>query len=431
VLADLLEIPNLRDRSNRYLQRLVMDICLGMEVDPEPYMALWRRVLFVAYAVISYVYRWVITFVILTFMATFLKPYKLEVISTMLAVAAAGSMVGWPLFRLGKNLHKRGRLPDMKPTRTTITAAIVASLLLAFFFLPLPVSRVRQTGLVQVPPQYLETVHVEVPGILEKVHVREGQPVRKGAVLATFSSLEQQQQEEAAQSEYRIKFKLVQAYAEQIATVTDATEARNLQLQKTKAEGERDKAEKRLEQLREEGRRRLTLVSPRDGVVSGLPREDELKKLWQKDAAQPFCTVFDPRHLRVLVPVPPDDYELIRDNLKKTRARGEELEVTLRINGRGGQTWAGVVKVLPAAEAKEVPMALSQKAGGPLAVKPGQNPSQVVPQTQVYLVGIEITDPDVAICPGQLAQVKVHNEYRSLAWWSWRSLSKTFDLGLL
>ena len=115
VLADWLEIPNLRERSNRFLQRLAMDICLGIEVQPEAYMALWRRILFVVYAIISYIYRWVITFSILYFMSRFLKPYKLGVISGMLAMGAAGSMIGWPLFRMLKNLNKRGRLPDMKP----------------------------------------------------------------------------------------------------------------------------------------------------------------------------------------------------------------------------------------------------------------------------------------------------------------------------
>src|SRR5207302_1912773 len=123
VLADWLEIPNLRDRSNRYMQRLVMEHCLGIEVQPEQYMALWRRSLFVTYAIVSYIYRWVVTFVILRFMATFLKPYKLEVISTMLAALAAGSMVGWPLYRLGKNLHKRGRFPDMKSARVVVSSA--------------------------------------------------------------------------------------------------------------------------------------------------------------------------------------------------------------------------------------------------------------------------------------------------------------------
>jgi len=58
VLADWLEIPNLRDRSNRYLQRLVMEHCLGIELHPEQYMALWRRILFVFYAIVSWIYRW-------------------------------------------------------------------------------------------------------------------------------------------------------------------------------------------------------------------------------------------------------------------------------------------------------------------------------------------------------------------------------------
>src|SRR5919109_97265 len=42
ILADWLEIPNLRDRSNRYLQRLVTEYCLGIETQPEPYMELGR-----------------------------------------------------------------------------------------------------------------------------------------------------------------------------------------------------------------------------------------------------------------------------------------------------------------------------------------------------------------------------------------------------
>src|SRR5262245_7071848 len=38
ILADWMEIPNLRDRANKFLQNLAMQYCLGMEVQPEPYM---------------------------------------------------------------------------------------------------------------------------------------------------------------------------------------------------------------------------------------------------------------------------------------------------------------------------------------------------------------------------------------------------------
>src|SRR6516225_5711423 len=97
VLADWLEIPNMRDRSNRYLQRVMMEHCLGIEVQPEPYMELWRRILFVSYAIISYIYRWVITFVILYFMSNFLGP-KLKILSQAFVLMAVGSMIGWPIY---------------------------------------------------------------------------------------------------------------------------------------------------------------------------------------------------------------------------------------------------------------------------------------------------------------------------------------------
>jgi putative peptide zinc metalloprotease protein len=152
VLADWLEIPNLRERSNRFLQNLFLEHCLGIEVIPEPYMQLGRRILFVTYAVCSYVYRWVVTFSILYFMDSFLKPYKLEVISHLLTLAALGSMVGWPIYRLGKNLHRRGRLPDMKRWRVVATSAVFAAIILFVCLVPVPIGRIRGQALIQPVP---------------------------------------------------------------------------------------------------------------------------------------------------------------------------------------------------------------------------------------------------------------------------------------
>ena len=208
ILADWLEIPNLRDRSNRYLQRLAMEHCLGIEVQPEPYMMLWRRILFVVYAVISYIYRWVITFSILYIMSRFLAPYKLGVISGMLACASAASMVGWPLFRMAKNLHRRGRLPDMKPVRVTLTSIGVAAVLLFIFLVPLPVGRIRELGVVQVQPKESTKVVVQIPKdfpvILNKLYVRDGQTVLKGQPLAEFTSLELDNQSTEAKTQHDI-----------------------------------------------------------------------------------------------------------------------------------------------------------------------------------------------------------------------------------
>src|SRR5262249_27218123 len=192
VLADWIEIPNLRERSNRYLTNLFLEHALGVEVQPEPYMALWRRCLFVIYAVTSYIYRWVITFVILWFLYNWLKPYKLGVLSGMLAMAALGSMIGWPLFRLGKNIHKRGRLPDMKPIRVTVTCSIFAALILAAFTLPLPVSRVHAEGVVELEFESRTVVPVPLAdngkAVLTELYIKDGQYVHAGDRLARFTN---------------------------------------------------------------------------------------------------------------------------------------------------------------------------------------------------------------------------------------------------
>ena len=93
ILADWLEVPNLRERSNRFLSNLFQDKALGIEVQPEAYMAPSRKWLFVIYAIASFVYRWVVTVSILFFLAKWLKPYKLETLSMLLAHRGAG--VAW------------------------------------------------------------------------------------------------------------------------------------------------------------------------------------------------------------------------------------------------------------------------------------------------------------------------------------------------
>ena len=446
VLADWLEIPNLRDRSNRYLSRLVMEHCLGIEVQPEQYMALWRRILFVSYAIISWVYKWVVTFFILRWMANFLKPYKLEVISTMLAAAALGSMVGWPIARLSKNIYKRGRLPDMKPVRVTVSAAVVAAALFAFFFVPLPVSRVRQAGVVEVQPEHVRKVYVEVSGTFDKVHVIEGQFVKKGTILAEFSNLDLQSEEYDAKSRYDIARQLITTYEYQFGTTTNPQEKTDLQQAIAKWRGDAEAAQLKWEMASKLNRERLTLRAPRDGVIMGLPNKDELGKTWEagynpnaanrafsmsQEDARPFCSIGDPARLRVLVPLSPDDYALVQDDLKERRKNHERVPVTVRVTGRAGQTWTGEVAYLPEQEAKEIPVQLSNKVGGPLAIKPSSRPNHPEPQAQVYLVGINVDDVDGAVIPGVMAQVKIHCRYRSCAWWAWRAISYTFDLGLL
>jgi putative peptide zinc metalloprotease protein len=435
ILADLLEIPNLREKANRYLQRLGMEYGLGMEVQPEPYMATGRKALFFVYAVGSYIYRWVVTFTVIYFLSHILKPYKLEVLSQLLAVFALGSLLGWPAWRLIQNYQKRGRLPDMKMLNVSISASLIAVVVLLFFFLPLPVSRIREAGVVQVKPAVATPVPVKVPAVLDKIYVREGEFVRKGAVLATFSDLELESAVDAAQADVTVQEKIVNEYKRKLPEGRlDRSVMRDIFQGYLAATKKLEQARDTLGFKRKTVLEQLTLVAPRDGIAMGVPLQDEIGKRWEiKEKGSKFCTIGDPRHLRVLLPIGPDDYDLLQENLKKANRTGTSLPVVIRIQGRDIRMWSGHVALsyLPQEVAKEIPLALSSKGGGPLAVKPGAKEEHLLPQSQVYLVPVDIDDPDHAISPGAMAQVKIYLEYRSGAWWAWRKISQTFDLPLI
>jgi putative peptide zinc metalloprotease protein len=178
-------------------------------------------------------------------------------------------------------------------------------------------------------------------------------------------------------------------------------------------------------------RKSLELKAPRDGIVMTCPKKDEVGKQWDKEQSQPFCTIGDPNRLQVLLPVSTADHRLLREELDYSRVRQRELPATIRVQGFAGQTWDGHVDLLQESAARDVPPQLTTKFGGPLAVKQSGDGSGYTPQSQHFLVSIDIDRPDSSIHPGTLAMVKVHCRWRSCAWWTWRAIASTFDIGLL
>ena len=134
---------------------------------------------------------------------------------------------------------------------------------------------------------------VEVNGTLDKVYVREGQTVKKGTLLAEFSNLDLQAEEESAKTRYNIAERMIAGYNAQLLLATDVQERRQLQQAIAKATGDMEAARRKWEMARKDNRTRLVLQAPRDGVVMGLPKVDEMGKRWEKDQSTPFCSVGD------------------------------------------------------------------------------------------------------------------------------------------
>ncbi len=428
MLADWLEIPNLRDRANKFLNNLFLSKCLGVETPPDPYMAPSRKWLFVAYAAGSWVYRWVITFSIIWFLSDFLNP-KLKVLSRMLAVMSLASLFIWPVFRIVKNIRQRGRLPDMKKNRVYITLGVAAGLLLAFVFLPLPISRVREAGLTALDPAHATPLGPAEPAVLTRVAVVEGQDVRAGQLLAEFTSPRLAEELGRKQADYEAAVARRDNLRTQAAEVGGRDTTGQLKQQAEEVETQVRGLEVELAALRQRMADARTLTTPVGGFAMGVPRSSDVGKLYDRNfqEARPVLTVGDPTKLVVRLPVTSLDYRLLQEDLP----RGGELEAAVYVTGRTDQVFKARVRTLPAADTKSLPPQLTQRGGGPIAVQQsGEEGKDATPVGQVYLVEVELLDPDTSVRPGTRVQVKVYCKWRSGAWWVKRKLAEALDIGL-
>ena len=429
MMSDWLEIPNLRERANRYLTNSFLSTCLGIKTPAEHYMAPGRKILFIVYAVASYIYRWVITFSIIFFLSGFLGP-QLKILSQMLATFAFASMFIWPIYRMVKNIKQRGRLPDMKKIRVYITLALFAAFLASVFLLPLPVSRIRETGLVSVDPDHSTPIGLPESGYLVSLNAREGEFVRAGQVIARFDSRQLREQLGEAEAKYVEQLQLASSY-NQLMRQGNPSPASIEQLKRkaNTAQAQAKQYKAQVDQLTERLNDLQDQIAPRDGYVMGLPTQEEIGKQFDRNYQQnkPVASIGDPTQLLIQVPISPVDYRLLQEDLPE----GGMVPVSIYVKGRTDKIFSGVIRSLPHSDAKQVPMPLTQRGGGPLAVRQsGDEGEEVTPLAQVYLIEVELTDPDATIPPGTLVKAKVLCQWRTASWWVGRKLAELLDIGL-
>jgi putative peptide zinc metalloprotease protein len=422
------------------LQNVVLHECLGIEVPPEEYMDLGRKILFIVYAMVSYVYRWVVTFSILYLFSTFLRPHKLEVVGNLLTLAAICSMTVWPAYQMVKNTRKRGRLPDMNRTRVTVTCTVLAIVVLILALVPMPISRIRGLALVQPHPDGAAQISLKRSAILERLKVSPGESVTKGQPLAYFRDPDLEAKLGSFRAERDSAREYLRRLEQQKANVTDNKDKNRLDEEMVQTIGRRNIAQVNINVLETIQQEELVLHAPLDGVIGQGPKIEDIGKLFdggREQAVPPVFTMHTPDQLRVCLPLVTSEYNQLRENLvelKKNKSGKEpdELAVVMRVHGLDSGTWKGHIARLDQSEAKFVPLALSTRGGGPVPVQPPTSKAQgLVPQTQHYLVYIDIVQPGPAITVGSMAQVKIRCRPETCLSWAWRTVNNVFNLRLM
>jgi putative peptide zinc metalloprotease protein len=410
VLADWLEIPNLRIKSSQFFQHLIQEKVLGLEVPPQHYLPRSRRTLFVTYAVASYLYRWVVTFSILFFLYHFLKPYKLGSISALLAIASLIPLIVMPFYQMFKFVGQPGRMRKVKKARAAAFLAAFVTIAALILLIPTPL---QVSGTLVLAPDQPEPVYAEVPGRVVKYYVRDGDLVHKGEPIAELSNLDKQRERDQLQTQ----ISLLRAKHDFLFNSLNPGERDLAMVFKEHADKLEPALDSYIEQIG-----KLTLVAPCDGMVIGMPHPETLGHAIKPGDGKPLCEIADPKHLRALMILDQGDVDLVKEN-KHPRA-------WVKVYGLGSRTIESQVRLIARRNLDELPPELSNMAGGEVAAKPDPKTGHVNPISAVFEVSIPIDNADLTLQPGLRGKARIDAGYASFGWWLWRLLAKTFHFTL-
>lgn len=187
ILSDILEIPNLNQKSTKALTTLLGRNWLGLEIPDDQLMPSNRPWAFAMFTVASFCYRWFIMFSIIIFLTKMLEPYNLESIGIGIALFSIAGMLGMPGYKLFKYMSVPGRMHQVKKVRFFVVLSCVLAAVGLILFIPIP-HTLRCSMIVM--PREIETVWVEEPGLLESFEVKPGDRVVTGQPLAHLRNLD-------------------------------------------------------------------------------------------------------------------------------------------------------------------------------------------------------------------------------------------------
>ncbi|MDZ7615548.1 MAG: hemolysin D, partial [Patescibacteria group bacterium] len=181
ILADLMEIPNLRQKATSILGRKMGQLLLGIEPPEDPFLPQRNQVLFALYSIAAAVYRWFVMASILWFLYQVFKPYKLQVIGQMIVAMSLYGLIVMPLYKLVKFFYVPGRIDKVKKPRMVASIVVIAALLAAVVLVPLP-NRILCP--LEIQARDARPVYVDVEGRLEQIDVAPGDRVEAGQQIA-------------------------------------------------------------------------------------------------------------------------------------------------------------------------------------------------------------------------------------------------------
>ncbi len=364
VLSDLIEIPNLTNRSKTHIGYLIKRYAFGMEEVESPATAPGEAVWFTFYAIAAFIYRLFITFAIVLLIST-----KFFFFGVLMAIWSVTLMFVWPLMKQSWFLLTSPALRHHRGRAFAMTGGVIAALAGLLFAIPLPHATVAE-GVVWVSGD--RVVHSEAEGIVIALSALPGGHVGPGAALVTLDN-----------PLIAARVKLLEDYIDELQRrlaaqdFVDRSAARALQEELRAAEADRALTLKRSESL--------TVRTATAGVLVLPLGQGIIGRFLQKGDVVGYVTDFQDPLIRVIVAE--DRSDLVRS---------ETLKVQLRFASDPDRILpARIEREVPAMSASLPSMALATEGGGRIALDPSATDAAGERRTLSNLLHL-----DIRLAPG-------------------------------
>ncbi len=394
IFSDVVEIPNLAQRSINYLGYLFKRYLFRLKETEQPYAGPGERFWLFIYSIASFIYRTFIYAAIILFIAG-----KFFIIGVLLGIWAFFSMVVLPVF---KRIHFVIFSPVLREKRVRAVMASVALIfcvLALLFLLPFP-SWTRTEGVIWVPEESL--VRAGTSCFVNEVKAMPSTHVKKGYVL-----IECRDPLLAAHVKVlRAQLNLLEArYDAEI--YTNRVQAKITKEEITHVRADLARTEERLKEL--------TIYSPGDGQFI-LPGAEDLPGRYLNQG-ELVAYVLDVGNPTARVVVSQSDVDLVRQRNKY---------VEIRLAERLDQTFPAAIKrEVPGAAERLPSTVLGSAGGGEIPIEP-RDAEGLKTLEKLFQFDIELPATVGNVYIGGRVFVRFDHGFEPLAFQWYRSLRRLF-----
>lgn len=396
ILADLIEIPNLGSRANRFWAHLVDKYIFrtpgGPPFDATPGEKRW----FLFFAPAALIARMTMLIAIALFVAQ-----KYFVVGVLIALWSLWSGLGLPVWKMFAHVMSSPQLHGNRKRAVRITLGVVGALMLALFAVPLPL-HVNAQGIVWLP----EEAHVRAgaDGVITRLAAPDGTRVKRGTLLMQAENpvLEA----EVEQIRWRLRELEVEA---------DAELAGDLVKRQISQDAWREYSRRLVVQEQRLGDLGLTAGTDGTFMLTQAPAQDLPGRYVQKGTLLGYVTPGYAAVARVVVPQ--DDIELVRARLRAVR---------FWLASEPGRSWDGsIARAIPGGTFELPSEALSTTYGGSIPTDPGDEKG-LTALSRVFLFDVSLPQQLRDARFGTRVHVRLQLGWEPVGWQFVRRLRQLF-----